>query len=397
MKMGSRVKKIFAIIKKELFRVFKDKRLVFTTILMPGLMIFLLYSIMGEAMTSLSTPDVESEIVVINNYQLFDTILSNTDFKYNLVDGNIESLEQYKENLYDGDIDYIIVFPSDFIVESDKVYNINTYYNPSLESSSLANDYVTSTLTLMEDMIISQKYGDIDVFTLNVGNDENLIFDESEMMGLAISMILPFLIITFLFSGAMSVAPEAIAGEKERGTMATLLVTPIRRGEIALGKIIALSIISVASAVSSFIGIIASLPKLLGLNAENGITDLYNLGDYLLILVILIATVLVIVGLITVISALAKNMKEANTFILPLYLVTMGVGVSTMFSTTAQTNIMYYFIPIYNSLQCLVGIFTFNYSIINLLVTILINICYTGVFTLLLTKMFNNEKIMFSK
>ena len=395
--MGSRVKKIFAIIKKELFRVFKDKRLVFTTILMPGLMIFLLYSIMGEAMTSLSTPDVESEIVVINNYQLFDTILSNTDFKYNLVDGNIESLEKYKENLYDGNIDYIIVFPSDFIVESDKVYNINTYYNPSLESSSLANDYVTSTLTLMEDMIISQKYGDIDVFTLNVGNDENLIFDESEMMGLAISMILPFLIITFLFSGAMSVAPEAIAGEKERGTMATLLVTPIRRGEIALGKIIALSIISVASAVSSFIGIIASLPKLLGLNAENGITDLYNLGDYLLILVILIATVLVIVGLITVISALAKNMKEANTFILPLYLVTMGVGVSTMFSTTAQTNIMYYFIPIYNSLQCLVGIFTFNYSIINLLVTILINICYTGVFTLLLTKMFNNEKIMFSK
>ena len=395
--MGSRVKKIFAIIKKELFRVFKDKRLVFTTILMPGLMIFLLYSNMGEAMTSLSTPDVESEIVVINNYQLFDTILSNTDFKYNLVDGNIESLEKYKENLYDGNIDYIIVFPSDFIVESDKVYNINTYYNPSLESSSLANDYVTSTLTLMEDMIISQKYGDIDVFTLNVGNDENLIFDESEMMGLAISMILPFLIITFLFSGAMSVAPEAIAGEKERGTMATLLVTPIRRGEIALGKIIALSIISVASAVSSFIGIIASLPKLLGLNAENGITDLYNLGDYLLILVILIATVLVIVGLITVISALAKNMKEANTFILPLYLVTMGVGVSTMFSTTAQTNIMYYFIPIYNSLQCLVGIFTFNYSIINLLVTILINICYTGVFTLLLTKMFNNEKIMFSK
>ena len=78
--MGSRVKKIFAIIKKELFRVFKDKRLVFTTILMPGLMIFLLYSIMGEAMTSLSTPDVESEIVVINKYQLFDTILSNMGF-----------------------------------------------------------------------------------------------------------------------------------------------------------------------------------------------------------------------------------------------------------------------------------------------------------------------------
>ncbi len=391
------MRNIIAIIKKELSRVFKDKRLVFTTILMPGLMIFLLYSVMGEAMSSITNPTDISQIVIINNDPTFNSMLETSGLKYEIISGDIEKLDEYKQDLYDGNIDYILVFPSDFNQDDNVLYNINTYYNPSNDISSNTNDYINSCLALLEDLIINNRYGNIDVFTINVGNNESMIFDESQMMGLAISMILPFLIITFLFSGAMSVAPEAIAGEKERGTMATLLVTPIKRSEISLGKIISLSIVSVASAISSFIGIIASLPKLLGLNAENGINDLYSIGDYAIILIILIVTVLLIVGLITVVSALAKNMKEANTFILPLYLIVMGVGVSTMFSTTAQINSVYYFIPIYNSLQCLVGVFTFDYNVINLLITIIVNICFTGIFTFILTKLFNSEKVMFAK
>ena len=391
------MKNILTIIKKELIRVFKDKRLVFTTILMPGLMIFLLYSIMGEALTTITEPNEDSVIVVVNNDESFSSILKQTDLKYQLIEGDFEKLDNYKDELYNGAIDYIIVFPIDFNKDSNTLYNINTYYNPSSELSSQTNDYINSVLVTLEELIVNDRFGNIDIFTINVGNNDSMIYDENQMMGLAISMILPFLIITFLFSGAMAVAPEAIAGEKERGTMATLLVTPIKRSEIALGKIISLSIIAIVSAISSFIGIIASLPKLLGMNASNGVNELYNLSDYVVILLILIATVIVIVGMITTISALAKNMKEANTFILPLYFVVMGVGVSTMFSTAAQTESIYYLIPLYNSLQCLVGVFTFNYSIVNLLITIGINICYTAIFIVLLAKLFNNEKIMFSK
>lgn len=391
------MKNILSIIKKELFRVFKDKRLVFTTIIMPGLMIFLLYSIMGEAMANLTTTTEESNIVVINNNQTFNELLATTDLNYKIINGDEGKLDEYKKDLYDGNIDYILIFPSDFNQEQNVVYNLDTYYNPSNDLSTKTNDYVMNILNVLEEMIVTDRFGNVDIFTINASNNDSLIYDENQMMGSVISMILPFLIITFLFSGAMAVAPEAIAGEKERGTIATLLVTPIKRSEIALGKIISLSIISIVSAVSSFIGIIASLPKLLGINAENGITELYKISDYVLILLVLIATVILIVGLITVVSALAKNMKEANTFILPLYLISMVIGVTTMFSSKAQTNVVYYCIPIYNSLQCLVGIFTFDFNIINLLITIGINICYTAIFIILLTKIFNNEKIMFSK
>jgi ABC-type Na+ efflux pump permease subunit len=61
-------------------------------------------------------------------------------------------------------------------------------------------------------------------------------------------MILPFLILSFLFSGCLAVTPESIAGEKERGTIATLLVTPIKRRELAIGKIISLSILATLAA-----------------------------------------------------------------------------------------------------------------------------------------------------
>lgn len=69
------------------------------------------------------------------------------------------------------------------------------------------------------------------------------------------SSMLPMLLMIFLFTGCMSVAPESIAGEKERGTIATLLVTPVKRSHIAIGKIIALSIIALLSGISSTLGI----------------------------------------------------------------------------------------------------------------------------------------------
>ena len=104
---------------------------------------------------------------------------------------------------------------------------------------------------------------------------------------------LPMLLMIFLFSGCLSVAPESIAGEKERGTIATLLVTPVKRSSIALGKILALSIIALLSGASSAVGTILALPKLMGpAGALSG--DVYGPGDYLALAVVIGAVVLVI-------------------------------------------------------------------------------------------------------
>ena len=392
------MKDVLVVIKKELYRFFSDKRLFLTVILLPGLMIYLMYSLMGSAITNLTDEeDVEYIIVSENAPESFSTYLSNLEINYSLKNysGN---LEVEKNDLLNENIHLIVIFDETFMSDAIALRspNVDVYYNPSNNSSSSIYQVTNSYLSSLKELIISQELGIDEVFTINKDNNSFEVYDDKQMTGMIFSMLLPFLIVTFLFSGAMSVAPESIAGEKERGTIATLLVTPVKRSNIALGKIFALSTISVLSALSSFIGIILSLPKLMG-STENVDATIYGIGDYALILFILISTVLIIVAMISVVSAFAKNLKESNMLILPLYFVSMGIGLLSMFSQSAQTNPLLYLIPIYNSMQSLISVFSFDVSIVNLLITILSNIGYTVLFIVILSKMFNNEKIMFAK
>lgn len=392
------MKDVLVVIKKELYRFFSDKRLFLTVILLPGLMIYLMYSLMGSAITNITDEeDVEYIIVSENAPESFSTYLSNLEINYSLKNysGN---LEVEKNDLLNENIHLIIIFDETFMNDAFALQspNVDVYYNPSNNSSNSIYQVTNSYLSSLKELIISQELGIDEVFTINKDNNSFEVYDDKQMTGMIFSMLLPFLIVTFLFSGAMSVAPESIAGEKERGTIATLLVTPVKRSNIALGKIFALSTISVLSALSSFIGIILSLPKLMG-STENVDATIYGIGDYTLILFILISTVLIIVAMISVVSAFAKNLKESNMLILPLYFVSMGIGLISMFSQSAQTNPLLYLIPIYNSMQSLISVFSFDVNIVNLFITIISNIGYTVLFIVILSKMFNNEKIMFAK
>ncbi|MDZ4197630.1 MAG: hypothetical protein U1C51_10345, partial [Candidatus Izemoplasmatales bacterium] len=183
---------------------------------------------------------------------------------------------------------------------------------------------------------------------------------------------------------------------KERGTIATLLITPVKRSHIAIGKIMSLSVLSLLSALSSFIGIISSLPHLLG--GQNINMSIYGIIDYLQILFLLFSTVFVIVGIISVISAYAKNLKEAGTLITPIYILTILVGVSSMFGGGANQSHIMYLIPLYNTVQSLTAILTFDVLAWQfILVTVLANTLYLIAFIFTLNLMFQSEKIMFAK
>ena len=104
------------------------------------------------------------------------------------------------------------------------------------------------------------------------------------------------------------------------------------------------------------------------------------------------------IAIISVLSAFAKSVKEATTLISPLMIVIMVMTFLPMFSKgDNETPVSLFFVPIYNSILCMVKIFTFSYSYVNVLISVAVNIVYTGVLVLVLTKMFDSEKIMFSK
>lgn len=384
------MKTILTIMKKELKRFLADKRTLIS-ILLPGLLIYVMYSFMGEGIMKqfAPEPDYRPTVKTVGVPQSLDQALRNV-FEIEEADA-----ENAKKAVQDGTADLLILFPQEFdqkvadysIQNGSPAPNIQIYYNSTQTNSQTAYDIATGLLNTYEESLINK-------FDINADGQYDLA-SEKDLTGTIFSAMMPMLLMIFLFTGCLAVAPESIAGEKERGTIATLLVTPVKRSHIALGKILALSIIALISGASSTIGTLLSLPKLMGASGALDQTA-YTVQDYTLLGLVILSTVLVIVTLIAIVSAFAKSTKEAQTYATPLMLLVVVLGVFAMFGG-AQESILPYCIPLYNTTQCMIQIFSFAVNPAYIAVTVCINLAVTAIGTFILTKMFNNEKIMFSK
>ena len=381
--------KIFTIVKKELKRYFTDKRTLISLFL-PGLLIFAIYSFMGNIISSSIDGDA-NHLYIVYTENLPDTM---SDL-YNDFEGNIRvkkdeaTTEEAMKLLEDGSIDLFVKFDSDFEekIASGEKPNVEVFFSSKLTSSQNLYSFTMEKLSATAYVITP-------VYFINANPNTKYdlaIYEEEDSSRMFIQMMMPFLLIIFLFSGCMAISAEAIAGEKERGTIYTLLVTPTKRSEIAIGKILALSIVSLVSASVSFIGTILSLPKLMGGDA-NITLAIYGFGDYLAIFLIILVTVIFFTSVLLLISSYAKSVKEAGQLALVVMIPTMLVGVTSMLGS--NDKIWASFIPIYNSITTMSSIFAGNINYLNFILTISTNIVIVGLIIFLLTKMFNSERIM---
>ena len=267
---------------------------------------------------------------------------------------------------------------------------MEVYYNATDPNSSDAFMRANSLLDTYESSLANKFDVNRDITDFDQATAE-------DVSASIISSLMPMLLMLFLYTGCMSLAPESIAGEKERGTLATLLVTPLKRSELAVGKILSLAVLSFLSGLVTAVATILALPKLMA-GAEQMIdASIYSAVDYFFLALVILSTILLLVALISIISAFAKTVKEAGTAVMPLMIVVMLVGISGMFGTGAQGDSIYYIIPLYSSAQCMSGIFSLEYSALNVALSSLSNLVYACIGGFALTKMFNNEKVMFSR
>ena len=389
----------WTIIKKEFARFFGDRQLLFTTVILPGLLIYIVYSLMGSGIQSMISEGADEVVTmrVENMPESLAPVLNSIDSNLVVVeqpftDEDIARLEDKELNAvllrFPAGFDSLFAAPAD----PTALPNVEIYYNSTNNASNRVYMIVSSMLG---------NYGR--PFTVNVPQNEEQRFDQAtdDSIGAMIwSKLLPMLIIMMLFSGVMAIAPSSIAGEKERGTIATLLVTPMRRNELALGKIVSLSGIALLSGISSFIGIALSLPKMISMDSGTGAPDLgfhYTTNDYLVLLLVIFASVLIMASAVSLLSALAKDVKNAGTMVTPFMLVVMLAGLLPMFQTGASTNMLVYLIPFYNAIEVMTAVFSHEMQWATVFVTLVSDIVYTGIAVWGLTRMFNSEKVMFSR
>lgn len=386
---------IWTIVKKELKRFFTDPRMIIGLVL-PGVLIFVIYNLMGNISMEKIAPTITDFTVYVENEPTeFQSFLNKDGWNINKNKENL-SKDKIIDKIKDKEADLYIIYEEDFYqkmlaydIDTGKMApNIEIYYNSTSESSNLFYSYYLEILNQYESNI-SNKF--------DINRDLDIKYDVAKKEDTTIqiiSMMLPFLLMVFLFSGAMGVCSESVAGEKERGTIATLLITPTKRSHIAIGKILSLGITSLVSALVSFLGLMLSLPKLMGTDFS---FQAYGLSTILLMLVLIAMTVLLFTTLLTIVSTFAKSVKEATSYAIPLMMIVLLVGITNFMSTTATSNKLLYIIPIYNIVQCLIGVFSITIDPVSFLICITSNIVYIGLGVFLLTKMFNNERVIFNR
>lgn len=431
------MRNVFNIVKKELDKIFKNPRLIFSTFLLSPILLYVIYSTMGNIMTdemkkSMSKPVTIGIINVTEddyNHSFYKAIktynesMSASD--YDLDKLNIK-LTFYKDHVSLDDLnneDSEVMKEINQTINKEKV-DLWVYYDENFDQklNNLATDvkngvtdieypivryfinsYYTDSSTALArfETIINIQKGTF-YQNLNV-NPEIIDFEmqkdiisenqKAKQSLQAIAMLVPMLIVIFIFAGGMGIGADLIAGEKERGTIATLLMTPISKNEIVLGKIIAGIILTSISALCSAVGMLLSVGKLMGLSG--GIKLEFLQVIELVIVVILLA--LLAISLFLAASTFASNIKEATMYIMPFYILGMVISILPMFSEHIPTGAVPYIIPVYNITLAIKGILIGELMGTQFLLIVVSTVVYFILILALVTRLFKSERIMFSK
>lgn len=408
------MKELLTLVKKETTRIVKDKKLLAVTVLVPGISIFFMYTIMFFLYDyNLSQTQAETSIVYVNVMPSeFESFLKETDSNgdyifylpetdsYNVYGKEMIFIETtegetIKNDIKEGTKDLYVEFDSDFDnkIRTSQVVLIQPYYNNMKNDSTMTYQYF---MRLVEDFSNyvnppTQTYY-YDPLSAIISKGEGKSFMSSAMSG-----AVPLLLLIFITTGAVALGADMIAGDKEKGTLAIYLLLPIQRFKIGTSKVITLSIFSLLSTLSSFLGLYFSFVAFrfmfdLPVDMINAI----NFGMFFQILLLSISAAILITTLVVLISMTAKSTKEANSLLTPLIIVISLVGIALIFVDTVPTSIIPYLIPIYNVAIGIMGVFLFELTVLNLFIVLTVNIIYSIIAVIIINKMLDKEKYIFS-
>ena len=384
--------KLKALIQKEFQRFFRDPKLIVTLVL-PGILIYFIYSLMGgliwdgekdysyDALVFGSSPAVEA---------LFEGSLGDS-----LTLTRTEDKENAKAQVKAGSGTALVAFSDDFDnavsnydpMSGEKAPMVEIFYRSADDASAAFYTAATSLLSVYEGTISN-------AFDVNLGDEQYDFSSTSEVVMAILGGLLPFLVVTLIFSSCMSITLESVAGEKERGTLATILVTSVRRTDIALGKVLPLSCIAALGALSSFLGIALSMPKLMGLELGGMFVE-YAFGDYILLLALIVSIVPLIVSAMTAISTFAKSVKEASSYTGVIMIVVMVLSLVSSFVTGIGDWVAA--IPVLGTVVAVQRVLEGGAALLVGLIAIGINLVFTALLILLTARMLGSERIMFGK
>ncbi|GAC1510091.1 MAG: ABC transporter permease [Candidatus Dormibacteraceae bacterium] len=166
-----------------------------------------------------------------------------------------------------------------------------------------------------------------------------------------LSFFLPYILITMVLTGGLSAALDSSAGERERKTLESLLLTPAPRSRILLGKILAITVISLIAAIAAIGSMLLALTRITlpGGDASISLTPVAT--------IVMVWLAILLAGsfssLTLALGTLAKNFRQGQAYATPLYFITIFPASIILFIPDFNPNLAYYLIPILNAVLVL--------------------------------------------
>ncbi len=378
--------KVLNILKKELREMFRDKKSLSMMLVVP-IMIPLLVIGMSALFEMQMNKSVDDYNKIGFNYEMNEVekqLAKQTKIK-TILASEKELKEKYKNN----EIDL-------YVIKRDNNYIINGEDNETtLYSSSLVENYFSLYKSYLQNEYLSKNNIPANNVINIINVEKNIKQADNYFASFITSYAFLFIIMAITISATYP-ATDTTAGEKERGTLETLLTFPIKSRDIIVGKFLS---VSISSIITGIISLILTIISLMFANNKFSIYKDVNLmlspTSLIFAAIVIIAYSFLISGLCIAIASKCKTFKEAQSALTPLTFISFFPGLIA-FMINIKITALYALIPFLNYTLIFTdvtnGSINYLYIILMLISTIIVILSVLVV----IIKQYKSEKVLFS-
>ena len=397
---------IFTVYRKELRDSLRDRRTLIGMIIIPTLMIPGIMAVavgVSTKMVNKARGEVPTVMVLGGDDSPVLRAALAADPKLHLV----RTAANWKQQISDKQLRAAVEIPAGFDAALDRgtpaevrIYNYDGELRSGFavgELRNFLNDYREKTVTarLAGRGLPAALVKPFEVKTQNVAPPE-------KVGGNLVGGLIPYLFILLCYTGAMYSAMDLTAGEKERGTMETILCSPVARTDLVLGKFLMVLTASLTAALISMIsmgltfvvgGIMMGVPRMTTA-AKAGPLPMLDPAGLLLVLAMVLPVAVLFSAVLLAVSLFAKSIKEASSYVSPMIIVIIIPAMMGLMPGV-ELNARLALVPILNialvSKELVSGVFHWQY-----LALIFGSTCvYAAAALAFCVHLFNREEVLF--
>ena len=397
------MRRMGALFKREIKDILRDKKTLIMMILIP----VLLYPLMIVGMSLIASATVASQ----------EEKTYSIAFDKETVSEDIQSSISHIIRTQDDRIDYKLTVVESTDCEDDlQAESIDAYvsveddiirmnYLSAKEKSSTAVSGLSDAFDIYEEQLTKEQLVeaglDVEAILNPVTVERADQSSAEESIGSFFGSLIPFLIVTVVLLGAMYPAIDVTAGERERGTLETLLTLPVTNFEMIMSKFLAVSCIACCSAllnVVSMAGAIGFLMTTSLASADMGIHIRFEtfIPGILFTVVVMMFFAMFVTAVCMCTCVFAKSFKDANNYITPVMLVLMFLSYAPMLPDL-ELDITTAAIPVVNVAFMIESLFTFTYDYGLFAIVLFSNVAYSLLAIMILGRIYNSESVLFAE